>query len=155
VKRFYPITVHNGCPGCNSGIRNRVSTNQCVRSHGYLCPSRSTGSSLQYYIKYDDWQGTSTPHLTYEDYSLLPYWVQFILGLHTVFETIHCLTGSWDTAVGTATGYGLEGQGFRVRVRVGSRIFSALPRPDRFLGLTQPLIQRVPGCFPRGKVACA
>jgi hypothetical protein len=50
VKRFYPITVHNGCRGYNSRIRNRVSTNQCVRAHGYLCPSRSTGSSLQYYL---------------------------------------------------------------------------------------------------------
>jgi hypothetical protein len=32
MKRFYPITVHNGCRGYNSGICNRVSTNECVRS---------------------------------------------------------------------------------------------------------------------------
>jgi hypothetical protein len=35
-----------------------------------------------------------------------------------------------DSVVGIATGYGLDDQGVRVRVPVGSRIFSSPDRPD-------------------------
>jgi hypothetical protein len=34
------------------------------------------------------------------------------------------------SAVGVATGYGLENRGFEVRVTVGPRIFSSLYNPD-------------------------
>jgi hypothetical protein len=39
-----------------------------------------------------------------------------------------------DSSVGIATGYGLDGRGVRVRVRVGERFFSSPRRPDRFWG---------------------
>jgi hypothetical protein len=42
--------------------------------------------------------------------------------------------GSRDIAVGIATGYGLDGWGVRVRVPIGSRIFSSPRRQDRFWG---------------------
>jgi hypothetical protein len=48
-----------------------------------------------------------------------------------------------DSAVGMATGYGLNDRGFGVRVPVWSRIFSTWSRPA--LGLTLPPIQWVPG----------
>jgi hypothetical protein len=37
-----------------------------------------------------------------------------------------------DSAVGTATGYGLDGRGFGVRVPTGTRFKSFPRRPDRF-----------------------
>jgi hypothetical protein len=37
-----------------------------------------------------------------------------------------------DNVVGIATGYGLDDRGIRIRVQVGSRIFSSPRRPDRF-----------------------
>jgi hypothetical protein len=52
---------------------------------------------------------------------------------------------SRDSAVGIATGYGLDDSGFGVVVPVGSRIFSSPRRPDRVLGSTQPPVQGVPG----------
>jgi hypothetical protein len=39
---------------------------------------------------------------------------------------------SWDSAVGIATDYGLDGRGVGVRVLVGARIFYSPRRPDRF-----------------------
>jgi hypothetical protein len=45
----------------------------------------------------------------------------------------------WDSAVGIATGYGLDDRGFGVRVPVGSRIFSSPCRPDRLWALGSPL----------------
>jgi hypothetical protein len=41
---------------------------------------------------------------------------------------------SRDSAVGIATGYGLDGRGVTVRVPVGARFFSSACRPDRFWG---------------------
>jgi hypothetical protein len=41
---------------------------------------------------------------------------------------------SRDSAVGIATGYGLDNRGVGVRVTVGSRIFSSPCRPDRLWG---------------------
>jgi hypothetical protein len=55
---------------------------------------------------------------------------------------------SRDSAVGIATGYGLDDRGVGVRVPVGSRIFSTSSRPA--VGPTQPPIEWVPGLFPRG-----
>jgi hypothetical protein len=52
-------------------------------------------------------------------------------------------TESRDSAVGVATGYGLDGQGVGVRVPIGSRIFLSPCRSD--YEATQPHIQWVPG----------
>jgi hypothetical protein len=52
-------------------------------------------------------------------------------------------SGSRDSVVGIATGYGLDDRGVRFRVPVGSRIFSTSSRPA--LGPTQPPIQYAPG----------
>jgi hypothetical protein len=41
------------------------------------------------------------------------------------------MTRSRDSAVGIATGYGLDNREFGVRVPVGSRISSSPRRPDR------------------------
>jgi hypothetical protein len=41
---------------------------------------------------------------------------------------------SRDSAVGIATGYGLDDRGVGVRVLAGSRIFSSSRRPDRLWG---------------------
>jgi hypothetical protein len=56
---------------------------------------------------------------------------------------------SGDSAVGTATGYGLDDRGVGVRVPVGSRIFSSLRSPDR---LSHPASYPMGtgGLFPRG-----
>jgi hypothetical protein len=55
-----------------------------------------------------------------------------------------------DSAVSTATSYGLYNGGVGVRVPVGSRIFSTMSRPA--LGPTQLSIQCVPGApFPEVK----
>jgi hypothetical protein len=51
-----------------------------------------------------------------------------------------------DSAVGIATGYGLE-------VLVGSRIFSSPRRPDRSWGQFSLLSNGYRGLFPRGKAA--
>jgi hypothetical protein len=39
-----------------------------------------------------------------------------------------------NSAVGIATGYGLDDRGFRVRVPLASRIFTSPWRPDRLWG---------------------
>jgi hypothetical protein len=54
-----------------------------------------------------------------------------------------------DSAVGIATGYAPDDRGVRVRVQVGSRIFSS-PSYRLALGLTQPPIQWVPGALSSG-----
>jgi hypothetical protein len=52
------------------------------------------------------------------------------------------------SAVGIATGYGLDDRGVGVRVPVGSRIFSKSSRPT--LGSMQPPIQWVPRALSPG-----
>jgi hypothetical protein len=49
-----------------------------------------------------------------------------------------------DSLVGIATGYGLDGRGFGVRVQIGARLLSPPRRQDRFWGPTNPLIQWLP-----------
>jgi hypothetical protein len=63
--------------------------------------------------------------------------------------------GSRDSAVGIATGYGLDDRGIEVEVPVGSRIFSSTRRPDRFWGPSNLLSGRYGGSFPGGKAAGA
>jgi hypothetical protein len=55
---------------------------------------------------------------------------------------------SQDSSIGIATGYGLDDWGVRVRVPVGSRIFSS-PRPDRLWGPPSFLHNGYRGLFPR------
>jgi hypothetical protein len=45
-----------------------------------------------------------------------------------------CELGSWDSAVGIATGYGLDDREVKVGVPVESRIFSSPHRPDQLWG---------------------
>jgi hypothetical protein len=57
---------------------------------------------------------------------------------------------SRDSAVGTATGYGLDGRGVGVRVPVGSRIFSSPRRTERLWGSPSLLPNGYQGLFLRG-----
>jgi hypothetical protein len=50
--------------------------------------------------------------------------------LYNFFGYIYTDKESRDSAVGIASGYGLDDRGVRVRVPVGSRIFSSSRRPD-------------------------
>jgi hypothetical protein len=62
---------------------------------------------------------------------------------------------SQDSAVDTATGYGLDGLGVGVRVPVEAGFFSLPRRPDRFCGTATLLSGGYRGLFPGGKVAGA
>jgi hypothetical protein len=74
--------------------------------------------------------------------------------VYTEFTWVPLLTRSRESAVGTATGNGLDVGGVGVQVPVGSRIlFSTASRPA--LEFIQPPVQRVPGVFPRGKATGA
>jgi hypothetical protein len=54
----------------------------------------------------------------------------------------------WDTAVGIANGYGLDGRGDGVQVPVGARFLSSY-RPDRIRGPPNLLSNVYTGLFPR------
>jgi hypothetical protein len=54
--------------------------------------------------------------------------------LFKMFETCKEVHRSRDSAVGIATGYGLDDRGVGVRIPVGSRIFSSPSRPDWLWG---------------------
>jgi hypothetical protein len=62
---------------------------------------------------------------------------------------------SRDSAVGIATGYGLDDWEVRVRVPVGSRIFTSSCCPDRLCGPPNLLHNGYRGLFPGGKAAGA
>jgi hypothetical protein len=63
--------------------------------------------------------------------------------------------GSRDSAVGIATGYGLDDWEIGVRVPVGSRIITSPCLPDRLWGPPNLLYNRYWGLFPGGKAAGA
>jgi hypothetical protein len=66
----------------------------------------------------------------------------------TVLWEIYSLSGlyrSWDSSVGIATGFGLDGRVVRVPVPIRSRIFSSPRRSDRFRGPLSLLSKRVWG----------
>jgi hypothetical protein len=71
---------------------------------------------------------------------------------HFIFVPFPCSVYplSWDSAVGLATGYGLDGRGVGVRVPVGSRIISSPRRPDRLWGPHSVLSNGYRELFPRG-----
>jgi hypothetical protein len=71
----------------------------------------------------------------------------YILVIVIVILFLIALIWSRDSLVCVATRYGLDDKGVRVRVAVGSRIFSKSSRPA--VGSTQPPIQWVRGLFPR------
>jgi hypothetical protein len=50
------------------------------------------------------------------------------------YLSYYIMSGSWDSVVGIATGYGLGDRGVRVRIPVGSRILYFPRRPDRLWG---------------------
>jgi hypothetical protein len=66
-----------------------------------------------------------------------------------------CLKESQDSAVGVATGYGLDDQGVGVRVPVVARIFTSPCRPDRLWGPPNLLSNGFWGPFRGGKAAGA
>jgi hypothetical protein len=68
-----------------------------------------------------------------------------------IFRILLCYSMSRDSAVGIATGYGLDGRGVRVRVSVGARLFSSPQSPNRFWGPPNLLCNRYRGPFPGGK----
>jgi hypothetical protein len=68
--------------------------------------------------------------------------------LQTVIKKTICQC-SWDSAVGIATGYGLDDQGVGVRVPVGARIFISPCRPDRLFGPPSLLSNGYGGFYPR------
>jgi hypothetical protein len=73
----------------------------------------------------------------------------------TELKDYYLLLGSRDSAVGMATGYGLDSRGARVRVPVGARFFFSQRRPDRFWGPRSLLSNGCRGLLPKGKATGA
>jgi hypothetical protein len=74
------------------------------------------------------------------------YYSLSVVNMYIVFS----FTESRDSAVGIATGYGLDDQRVGVRVLVGARIFASPCRPDRLWGPRSLLFNGHRGLFPRG-----
>jgi hypothetical protein len=73
----------------------------------------------------------------YEEFQLLILMILNKIPI-IIYMVLHFELKSRDSAVGIATGYGLDGQVFGVRVPEGSRIFTSPRRSDRLWG--QPSI---------------
>jgi hypothetical protein len=69
----------------------------------------------------------------------------------SIFKTLSKNHRSRNSAVGIATGYGLDDRGVVVRVPAGSRIFSSPRRPVRLWGSPSLLSNGYWGLFPRGE----
>jgi hypothetical protein len=136
-------------------------TSILISSHIYLCPSRGlffNDFHLKLLYSFVVYLFLLYPHLR----NLIQ--LRFIIPRGIIFSEgcIHCCVtqqwvdmsqyheGSWDSVVGTATGYGLDDRGVGVRVPVWSRIFSSPRRPDRLCGPPNLLYNRYRGLFPRG-----
>jgi hypothetical protein len=75
--------------------------------------------------------------------------------IHTSSMKLRCIsysvfTGSQDSVVGIATGYGLDDRGVGVAVPVRSRIFSSPRRPDRLWDPSSLLSNGYRRLFPGG-----
>jgi hypothetical protein len=78
--------------------------------------------------------------------------------MESLFESVTILTElqtGRDSAVGIATGYGLDDRRVGVRVPVEARIFSSPCRPDRLWGPPILVSNGYQGSFPGGKAARA
>jgi hypothetical protein len=77
-----------------------------------------------------------------------------LLGSHNSFQIrlipFHVEAKSRDSSVGIAAGYGLDDRGIRVRVAIGSSIFSSPRRSDRLWCPPSFLSNRYRGLFSRG-----
>jgi hypothetical protein len=74
------------------------------------------------------------------------------LYMFIIITILRIYIASRDSAVGKATGYGLDAWEVGVRVPVGSRIFTSPCRPDRLCGPPNLLYREL---FPGGKAAGA
>jgi hypothetical protein len=74
---------------------------------------------------------------------------------HDTILIFLCVDYSWDSAVGMATGYGLDDREVGVRILVWSRIFTSPCHPDRLWGPPNLLYNGYKGLFPGGKAAGA
>jgi hypothetical protein len=72
-------------------------------------------------------------HIWEGDFEMVKLWYVVTESICVCIET----SGSRDSSVGIATGYGLDDRGVGVRVPVGSRIFSCQRCADRLCGSLQ------------------
>jgi hypothetical protein len=132
----------------------------------YVASERSSEAPHRAYFGAVSWKLRLCLPVTYncipiEDNSsnlLLVLASTIILGFGThdhIFLFVPRPLWSRNSAVGIATGYGLDDRGVRVRVPVGSRIFASSRRPYRLWGPHGLLSNEYRGFFPRGKAAGA
>jgi hypothetical protein len=76
----------------------------------------------------------------------LPGSVAYFRENYTGFSSVR----SWDSAVGKATGYRLDGRGVGFRVPIRARFFAYSRRPDRFWDQPSLLSDGYRGLFLRG-----
>jgi hypothetical protein len=81
---------------------------------------------------------------------LKPLW-QIFMKMACQIQLIERIKNSCDSIVGTVNGYMLDDQGVRVRVPVGSRIFSSPRRPYWLWDPPSLLSNGYQGLFPRGE----